>query len=236
VIERARRAGLVAILNAGASLTSSQAAVSLAQKHDLIYAAVGFHPHDAKELTPQALDRLRTLARRPKVVAIGEIGLDYYRDRSPRPVQRRAFAEQLALASELNLPVIVHSREAHEDVLSALEGWRGSGVLHSYSAGTEYLQRVLDLGFYIGISGPVTFRKARQLREVVKAAPLERILIETDCPFLTPEPYRGRRNEPAYVQYVAEAVARSRRTSVEEIARATTDNLGRLFGIPSSEG
>jgi TatD DNase family protein len=231
VIERARGAGLVAILNAGADLPSSRAAVALADTYDFIYAAVGVHPHDAATVTPAVLDELRALARHPKVVAAGEIGLDYYRDLSPRPVQRRAFADQLALAVELHLPVVVHSREAHDDVLAALQGWEGTGVLHSYSAGPERLEEVLGLGFSIGISGPVTFRKADQLRAVAAAVPLERLLVETDCPYLTPAPYRGKRNEPAYVRYVVEAVARARGMPAEAVARATSDNARRLFGM-----
>jgi TatD DNase family protein len=231
VVERARGAGLVAILNVGADLPSSRAAVGLAETHASIYAAVGVHPHDAATVTLAVLDELRTLARHPKVVAVGEIGLDYYRDLSPRPVQRRAFADQLALAAELDLPVVVHSREAHDDVLAALRGWGGSGVLHSYSAGPERLEEVLGLGFSIGISGPVTFRKADQLRAVAVAVPLERLLVETDCPYLTPAPYRGKRNEPAYVRYVVEAVARARGVPAEAVARATAVNAHSLFGI-----
>jgi len=251
VIARAREAGLVAIVNIGTDLASSRAAVALADKYDFIYAAVGVHPHSAKTVTPAVLDELRALACRPKVVAVGEIGLDYYRDLSPRDVQRRAFADQLALATELGLPVVVHSREAHDDVLAALRGWKGfspgggterslspgggtegGGVLHSYSAGPERLEEVLRMGFFIGISGPVTFPKANRLRAVAAAVPLERLLVETDCPYLTPKPYRGRRNEPAYVRYVVEAVARARAMPAEPVAQATADNVRRLFGVP----
>jgi TatD DNase family protein len=210
------------------------------------------HPHDAKTVTAAVLDELRALACHPKVVAVGEIGLDYYRDLSPRPVQQRAFADQLALAAELTLPVVVHSREAHDDVMAVLQEWRGSppggttergasppvgriergvGVLHSYSAGPERLEEVLKLGFSIGISGPVTFPKANRLRAVAEAVPLERLLVETDCPYLTPEPYRGQRNEPAYVRYVVGAVARARGVSAQAVAQATADNARRLFGI-----
>ena len=231
VVERAREAGLVAILNVGGDLASSRAAVALAERYDFIYAAVGVHPHDARTVTPAVLDDLRTLSRHPKVVAIGEIGLDYYRDLSPRPVQRQAFADQLALAAELGLPVIVHSREALDDVLAGLRGWEGTGVLHSYSGGPERLEEVLELGFSIGISGPVTFPKAERLRAVAEAVPLERLLVETDCPYLTPVPYRGRRNEPAYVRYVAQAVARTRGMTAEPLARAAADNARRLFGM-----
>ncbi len=256
VIERAQEAGLVAIVNIGTSLSSSRAAVALAEKYDFIYAAVGVHPHDAKTVTPEVLAELRTLARHPKVVAVGEIGLDYYRDLSPRAVQRRVFADQLALAAELALPIVIHSREAHDDVLAALRRWEGlppgggteggngvlppgggteggNGVLHSYSAGPERLEEVLGLGFSIGISGPVTFPKANRLRAVAAAVPLERMLVETDCPYLTPQPYRGRRNEPAYVRYVIEAVARARGMPAEAVAQATADNTRRLFGVLS---
>jgi TatD DNase family protein len=249
VIKRARKAGLVAIVNIGADVVSSRAAVALSEKYKFIYATVGFHPHGAKDVTPRVLDELRALARHPKVVAIGEIGLDYYRDRSPRPVQRRVFAQQLELATELELPIVIHDRDANDDVIATLRDWatssatfppniggdqggaRGLGVFHTYSAGPERLEEVLALGFYISISGPVTFPKAEKLREVAAKVPLERLLIETDCPYLTPEPHRGRRNEPAYVQYVAEAIARARGISPKAVAKATTDNTRRLFGF-----
>jgi TatD DNase family protein len=256
VIARAREVGLVAIVNAGTNLACSRASVALAEQHDFIYATVGVHPHDAKSITPAMLDKLRTLARHPKVVAIGEIGLDYYRDLSPRPVQRRAFADQLALAAELELPVVIHSRDAHDDVLDMLRDWAHSppsappahggdvptrqsragqggriGVLHSYAAGPGRLDEVLEMGFYIGISGPVTFKKAERLREVAAKVPPDRLLIETDCPYLTPEPYRGKRNQPAYVRYVAQTIARVRGVTHRKIALATTDNARRLFGI-----
>ena len=234
VIERAREAGLVAVLNVGTDLASSRAAVALAEIYDFIYAAVGIHPHDAETATAAALDELRTLARHPKVVAVGEIGLDYYRDLSPRPVQRRALADQLALATELGLPVVIHSREAHDDVLAALREWEGTGVLHSYSAGPERLDEVMGLGFYVSISGPVTFPKSNRLRQAAAAVPLERLLVETDCPYLTPVPHRGRQNEPAYVRYVAQAVASARGMPIETVAEATSDNACRLFGLLQS--
>jgi TatD DNase family protein len=243
VIARAREAGLVAIVNAGTSLESSRASVALADRVDFIYAAVGIHPHDAKTLTPTVLDELRALARHPKVVAVGEIGLDYYRDLSPRPVQRRAFADQLALAAELGLPAVIHSRDAHDDVLDMLRDWLSSppraggtkggrcGVLHSYAAGPDRLDEVLALGFYVGISGPVTFKKADLLRQVAAQVPIDRLLIETDSPYLTPEPHRGKRNEPAHVRYVAQTIARARHVTERKVALATTDNARRLFGI-----
>jgi len=231
VIARAQEAGLVAILDVGADLASSRAAAALAEQNSLVYAAVGVHPHDAERATSAVLGRLRDLARRPRVVAIGEIGLDYYRDLSPRRVQRRVFADQLALAAEVGLPVVVHSRDAHDDIVAALRGWDGVGVVHSYSAGPDRLEEVLSLGFCVGIAGPVTFPKARLLRAVAATTPLERLLVETDCPYLTPQPHRGRRNEPAYVRHVVEEVARVRGEPAELVARATAENAGGLFGI-----
>jgi TatD DNase family protein len=233
-ILRAREAGLVAIVNIGTSLASSRASVALAEQYEFIYATVGVHPHDAKTVDQDVLEELRILARHPKVVAIGEIGLDYYRDYSPRPAQRQAFRDQLALASALGRPVVIHSRDAHDEVLATLQGWEGTGVLHTYAAGPEHLDAVMAMGFYVGISGPVTFPRAERLREVAQAVPQDRLLLETDCPYLTPEPHRGKRNEPAYVRYVAEAVAQVRDTPPERIAGTTTENARRLFGLPGS--
>jgi TatD DNase family protein len=234
VILRAREAGLVAIVNIGTNLASSQASVALAEQYDFIYATVGIHPHDAKTVNQDVLEELRILAHHPKVVAIGEIGLDYYRDYSPRPAQRQAFRDQLALASALGRPVVIHSREAHDEVLATLQGWEGSGVLHTYAAGPEHLDTVIAMGFYVGISGPVTFPRAERLRDVAQAVPRDRLLLETDCPYLTPEPHRGKRNEPAYVKYVAEAVCQIQDASPERIAATTTENARRLFGLPGS--
>jgi len=230
-IARAKDAGIVGIVNVGTSLTSSRASIALAERHDFIWATVGFHPHDAQRVGQAELDELRRLALHPKVVAIGEIGLDYYRDLSPRPDQRRAFAAQLTLAEDLGKPVVVHSRDAHEDVETILDGFGGTVVLHSYSAGLRRLGRALDSGCYISISGPVTFRNAHSLREVAAEVPLDRLLVETDCPYLTPEPRRGRRNEPAHVRYVAGAIAKARRSSPDAIARASVENARCAFGI-----
>ncbi len=257
VIRRAHEAGLVAIVEIGADLESSRAAAALAEAHDFIYAVIGIHPHDATTLNPAALAELRELARHPKVVAIGEIGLDYYRDLSPRGVQRRAFEAQLALAAELGqarglpLPVVIHCREAWDDTLAVLRDYasggqpqegrpqggrpQGSplrwGVVHSYSGGPGRLDEVLALGFCIGLSGPVTFPKSDRLRAVAAAVPLERLLVETDCPYLTPQAHRGERNEPAYVRYVIEEIARVRGVTADEVAQATADNARRLFGM-----
>jgi TatD DNase family protein len=216
----------------------------LAQQHPAICAAVGFHPHEARTLDAVALAELGKLAASPQIVAIGEIGLDYYRDLSPRDAQRRAFEKQLELAAELGLPAIVHDRDAHEDVLAILRNWCAAldarhstlrsraGVLHSFSGDVALAERALALGFYIGVSGPVTYRNAERLRDVVRAVPVERLLIETDAPYLTPHPYRGRRNEPAYVRFVADAVAQVSGLALDQVTAQTTANACTLFGGP----
>ncbi|MBC7259924.1 MAG: TatD family hydrolase [Chloroflexi bacterium] len=237
VLGRAWAVGLVAIVNAGADLPSSRAGVELSAKHERIFAAVGVHPHDAKDLTASALAELEALARAPKVVAIGEIGLDFYRDLSPRPAQRQAFEAQLDLAARLRKPVIVHDRDAHGEVMTILRGWEGAsplpekGVLHCFSGSLEMALEAVELGFLISVAGPITYPNARKLPEIAAALPLDRLLVETDCPFLAPHPHRGKRNEPAYVALVAEAVARARGVPVAEVARITTANAVRVFGL-----
>lgn len=245
VIERARAAGVAAIVNVGTDLQSSQRAVSLAEEYDDVYAAVGMHPHSAKKLDGAALAELRELAQRAKVVAIGEIGLDYYRNLSPPEVQRRAFQAQLAWAARLGKPVIIHDRDAHEEIMKALSDWAekvGSstlagrmGVLHTFSGNLSMAQKAIDLGFYISISGPVTYRNAGQLPDIVRALPLNRLLVETDCPFLAPEPHRGRRNEPAFTRLVAERIAELKGITFEELAQATTANARRLFELANTD-
>jgi len=241
VVERADAAGVGVIVNAGADVESSRRAVALAAQYPGVYASVGVHPHDAKQVDGEALAALRELARQPKVVAVGEIGLDFYRNLSPQDLQRRAFQAQLAWAASLGKPVIVHDREAHAEVLKALTGWAAglagsslaerAGVLHSFSGDLLMARRAIDLGFYISISGPVTYQNARRLVEVVQALPLDRLLIETDCPYLTPHPYRGKRNEPAYVQLVAEEIAKIKGLTLDEVSAATTANARRLFEL-----
>jgi TatD DNase family protein len=236
VIERAANAGVKAIVNVGTDLTSSRAAVALAEAYPQIYAAVGVHPHDAKTMTGEMLEELRALASHPKVVAIGEIGLDFYRDLSPRDKQRQAFQQQLALAREMGKPVIIHNREAHAEVMDILRHWvegshQPAGVLHCFSGDLAMAQEAIELGFYISIAGPVTFKNARRLRELVRQLPLEKLLVETDCPYLAPHPHRGKRNEPAYVKLVAQEVACVKGLSLEEVARITSDNAQSLFAL-----
>jgi TatD DNase family protein len=239
VITRAAESGVTRLVNPGGDLPSSRAAVALAQQYAGIYAAVGVHPHDAKSLDAAALEELMALARSPQVVAIGEIGLDYYRDFSPRDVQRCAFQQQLELAADLGLPVIIHDRDAHDDTLAMLSEWRATlgtrsspfGVLHSFSGDVAVAERAIEVGFCIGISGPVTYRKADRTREVARAVPPDRLLIETDAPYLPPQPYRGKRNEPAYVRLVAQAVAEARGLTLAQVAVQTTANAAALFRL-----
>lgn len=226
--------GIELVINIGADLKSSIASVSLAEKYPNIYATVGVHPHDAKNMDDSTLEILRSLAKRNKVVAIGEIGLDFYYDNSPRDEQRKWFREQLKLAKELDLPVVIHSRDAQQETFDTLkEAQDGTlrGVLHCYSGSKEMAMEYIKLGFYISIAGPVTFKNARVLKEVAKAVPLDKLLVETDCPYLAPEPHRGKRNEPVYVKYVAGTIAELKGISYEELAKATNRNTRELFGI-----
>jgi len=234
VIRRAGAAGVAYLINVGISLESSLESIRLAEKYDFIYAAIGIHPHNAVDAGPGYLERLEKLAAHPRVVALGEMGLDYYRDLSPRPVQQELFREQLKLAKKLRLPVIIHDREAHGDILDILRregaGLPG-GVLHCFSGSWEMAAECLAMGLYISIAGPVTFPKAPRLKDIAGRIPPERLLVETDAPYLTPVPYRGKRNEPARVAYVVEEIARIRGVDKEMLAKKCTDNGKRLFQI-----
>ncbi|HQE98280.1 MAG TPA: TatD family hydrolase [Anaerolineae bacterium] len=248
VLERAASAGVRAAVLPGGTLAEARAAVALAERFAAepcaLYAAVGIHPTDADTLTGDALTELRDLARHPRVVAIGEIGLDYYWPGQPHrswpcaepSQQRKALAQQLELAADLRLPVIIHDRDAHEDTLAMLAEWvQGepdrTGTLHAYAAGPSRLTEALALGFYIGMDGPVTYRKATGLQEVARQTPLERLLLETDGPYLPPHPHRGERNEPAYLPLIAHRIAEARALPVETLAAASTRNACRLFGL-----
>ncbi|HWT03453.1 MAG TPA: TatD family hydrolase [Pyrinomonadaceae bacterium] len=239
VVARAREAGLRAILNVGTGDPHSgslERAVEVAEKYEGVYAAVGVHPHDAKLYDNDAERRiLRLVEESRRVVAWGEIGLDYHYDHSPREVQREVFAMQLRLAREAGLPVVIHSRAADEDTVNVLrEEWAGSprgGVMHCFGGGLRMLGQVLELGFVISFAGNVTFKKAEDLREAARRVPLDRLFVETDCPYLTPVPFRGRRNEPARVVEVARCLAELHGTTVEEMGRLTSDNFARFFGL-----
>ena len=232
-IVRAAAAGVTRIVSMGDSMEASAQVVADAETHPALYAAVGIHPENAAPLTDEMRDRLLAWARRPKVVAIGEIGLDYYweKDADRRLTQRELFAAQLHLAREAQLPVCIHDREAHSDTLRILEeeGQGLTGVLHCYSGSLEMARELWKMGFYIGIDGPLTYKNAAKLPDIVREAPRDRLLIETDSPYLAPVPLRGKRNEPAYVVHVAAKIAEVRGESIEEVARYTTENALRLY-------
>jgi len=222
------------VLNSGADLKTSINAVKLAEKYYCIYAAVGCHPHDSKDMTDETIDIFRNLAKNKKVLAIGEIGLDYYYDNSDRETQKNWFIEQIKLAKELDLPYIVHDRDAHEDILRIMkeEHYDGSrGILHCFSSSVEMAREFIKLGFMISLGGPVTFKNSKAPKLVAYEIPLEHMLIETDSPYLTPEPFRGKRNEPSYVKYVAEEIAHIKNVSVDIVAEQTNKNFKMLFNI-----
>ncbi len=239
VVARARAAGVRAILNVGTGDPHGgnlERAVETAEKYEGLFAAVGVHPHDARLYDDRAEERLiRLVNESPRVVAWGEIGLDFYYDNSPREVQREVFARQLRGAREAGLPVVIHSRDADEETVEIIRAeWEGSGlggVMHCFGGSRATAESVMRMGFFISFAGNVTFKKAEPLREVALAVPLRRLLVETDCPFLTPVPYRGRRNEPAYVVETARCLAGLHGVSAEELGRVTAENFGRLFGI-----
>ena len=233
VLERAAAAGLTAIITVGTTIPDCEKAAALARLHPQVYAAVGIHPHEVKGIDAGTYDALRILARQEKVIAIGEIGLDFFYDLSPREVQLRCFAEQLVLALELDLPVIIHDREAHAETLRILQQQRGRlrGVLHCFSGDAAMARECLEMGFYLSVAGPLTYKKADQLRAVAREIPAERLLIETDCPYLAPQPWRGKRNEPAYVVETARCLAEIRGVAAAELERLTEENTRRLFGL-----
>lgn len=235
---RARAAGVTTLLaiGTGPGPEKLDSALPFAEQHDWIYATVGIHPHEAKEFKLEHMDELRNLARHRKVIAWGEIGLDYFYDHSPRETQHRVFRDQMELAAQAKLPIIIHCRDAWSDCLNLLEEhWRPTGlggILHCFSSTLEDARRGIDLGFLISFAGNSTFPKAQNLRDVAKALPLAAILIETDSPYLAPQPHRGKRNEPAYVAEVARTLASVRNLSADEIAAATSENFRRLFRLP----
>lgn len=233
VMGRAKEAGVLAILNMGDTMESSRQAVELAKEFEGLFAGVGIHPEEAREMTEEDDEQLAAWGKHPKVVAIGEIGLDYYWEKDPerRLLQRKVFVRQLDLARQLQLPVCIHDREAHGDLLSILkkEGRGISGVLHCYSGSLEMAREVFRMGWFIGVDGPLTFRNAAKLPEIVACAPRDMVLLETDSPYMAPVPLRGRRNEPAYVRHVAEKVAELWGVPLEEVARQTTENAKKLY-------
>jgi TatD DNase family protein len=252
VLARAREAGLIRILVPGLEQRSSRAAVRLAESDPMVYAAVGFHPTDLENFSEETFDDIRALANHPKVVAVGEIGLDYYwvKEEEKRGVQREVLKRQLAFAEAVHKPVVIHMREegdawfgqASVDLLEILEEWYSTlreqehplaekpGVLHSFNGNLETAQKAITLNFYIGVTGPVTYKNAEEKRRLIRQLPLEKLLIETDAPFLAPVPQRGKRNEPAFVTYIADKIAEIHMTTREQVANITTENAERLFG------
>jgi TatD DNase family protein len=237
MLERARAAGISTLLAIGTGPGPERldSALPFAEQYEWIYASVGIHPHEAKEVTPRHLEELARLAKHPKVIAWGEIGLDYFYDHSPKDAQTKVFCEQMALAKEAKLPIVIHCRDAWPDCLDLLEKEWGptgiGGILHCFTGTLEQAERGIGMGFLISFAGNATYPKTQHLREVAKALPLERLLIETDSPYLAPQAYRGKRNEPAYVAEVARTLAGVRDLSADEFAAATAANFRRLFGL-----
>lgn len=236
VIERARQAGVEKIIAVGGAgnMTSNTEAVALAESFPDIYATVGMHPHDAKDVGPEDLAELKELSAHPKVVAVGETGLDYYYSHSPHEVQRRVFAQFIHMARETELPIVVHERDAAKDAAELLraEGEANlRGVIHCFTGDYQAACKYLDLGFYISFTGIITFKNADPLREVVRRVPLDRMMVETDSPYLTPVPHRGKRNEPAHVRWVAETIAQVKGVDLETVARVTSENVRDLFAM-----
>jgi TatD DNase family protein len=241
VVRRALDAGVAQMVVPAIDLENCTAVLRLTEQYEPVFAAVGVHPNSTAVLPENWLESVKAFARREKVVAIGEIGLDYHWDDSPKAVQHEALRRQLALAAELGLPVIIHNREASADVIrllaeSPLAGRERPGVLHSFSADWPTARAALDMGFYLGFTGPVTFKKANELREIAAKVPSDKILVETDAPFLTPHPFRGKRNEPGYVRFVAERIAAVRGVDTAVFAAQTTANARRLFEMMPNTG
>lgn len=251
VIERAREAGVTRILTLATDVTSAHAVIALAERFDEVYAAIGIHPESVRDASPEDLTTIRALAAHDKVVAIGEIGLDYYWDKTTADLQGIFFEKQLELAAELNLPAAIHDREAHADIMETLMRMYGTaageegtlrrgvleqkpfrtGVLHAFSGDLEMAKTAFDLGFFVSFGGPITFKNNRGAPDLVRALPLENILIETDAPYLAPHPHRGKRNEPAHVKLVAERLAELKGLSIDQVATQTTKNAQGLFGV-----
>ena len=237
VIERARENGVQYMVNIGCDIESSYRSMELAEQHDFIYATSGIHPHDVKSINGDTYAHLRQVLLHPKVIALGEIGLDFFKNYSPQDVQRTHFRNQIQLAREMSKPIIIHSRDAKEDIIAILSEFypndptAHSGIFHCFSGDQELADKALEMGFYISFSGSVTFKKAEVLREVAKTIPADRLFAETDCPYLTPVPHRGKRNEPAYVNFTAEKLAEIRGLKIDDVQRTMALNFFELFGI-----
>ncbi|WP_028390531.1 TatD family hydrolase [Bacillus cihuensis] len=234
VIQRTKETGVSNMVVVGFDRPTIIRAMELVEKYDFIYAAVGWHPVDAVDMTDEDLNWIEDLASHPKIVAIGEMGLDYHWDKSPKDIQKDVFRKQIKLAKKVKLPIIIHNREATADIVEILKEENAhevGGIMHCFSGSPEIAKECLEMNFYISLGGPVTFKNAKKPKEVAAEIPLDRLLIETDCPYLAPHPFRGKRNEPAYVKLVAEQIAEIKEITFEEVAEATTRNAKKLFGI-----
>ncbi|MDO5017897.1 MAG: TatD family hydrolase [Lagierella massiliensis] len=233
VIQKLQEKFVKYVINPSSDMESSKRVVELSKEYENIFAAVGVHPHEAEDFESKDLEKLRELAKNPKVVAIGEIGLDYFYDNSPREIQKEVFKKQLQLSVELKLPVIIHTREAMGDTFDILNEFKGkvSGVMHCYTGSIEMAKRFMELGFYISIAGPVTFKNATNVKDMAKQIPLDKLLIETDSPYLTPVPNRGKRNDPSNVLYVADMLANLKEISIDEIIENSRENTIKLFSL-----
>ncbi|HYA91546.1 MAG TPA: TatD family hydrolase [Thermodesulfobacteriota bacterium] len=237
VIQRAKASGVEYIFTVGTEKKDWKRALEIADSHPRIYAILGVHPHNAKEIDDQTYPTLRDLCRNAKVKAYGEIGLDFFRNLSPRDLQLKRFREQIGLAKELRLPVVIHDREAHQDTLEILKSERAEecgGIIHCFSGDYEMAKACMDMGFFISIPGSITFKNAEGFRETISRIPLESLLVETDAPFLTPLPFRGKRNEPSYVRYTAQSLAEVKKVSFEKVAEITTENALRVYRLQIS--
>jgi TatD DNase family protein len=234
VIQRASESGVKYIFTVGTEKKDWKRAIEIAQSHPFIYTILGVHPHNAKEIDDQTYETLKVLCKNEKVRAFGEIGLDFYRNLSPREMQLNRFREQIALARELGLPIVIHDRAAHQETLEVLKSEKAGdlgGIIHCFSGDYDMAKECIEMGFYISVPGSITFKNAESFREIVRKLPLESLLVETDAPFLTPIPFRGKRNEPGYVRYTAEKVAQIKKVPFEKVAEVTTGNALRVFRL-----
>lgn len=232
IIQAVHESGVALIMNASCDYGSCIKSLELADKYPFVYASVGWHPHDAKTFNDESENMIRQWCKLPKVRAIGEIGLDFYYDLSERDVQREVFIRQMELASELNMPVVIHDRDAHAECMEIIKKFPSvKGTFHCYSGSAEMAKIILDMGWYLGFTGAITFKNARKSLEVIEMCPLDRILIETDCPYLAPVPFRGKRNDSRYLPYMAQKIAEIKNLSTEDVTKITNENGRRFFGI-----
>ena len=234
VLKRIQEQDIVRVVNPASNLSSARKCIELSEAYDFVYCAVGIHPHDSQEYSQQSLEIIRKMAEHKKVVAIGEIGLDYHYDFSPRDVQKQCFAAHIQLALQLELRLIIHNRESHKDILDIIKaekGYNAGGVFHCFTGSVEMAKEVLDMGFYIALGGAVTFKNAKRPVDVAKYVPIDRLLVETDSPYMAPVPYRGKRNDSGYLSEIIQKISEIRNTDFNDIAMNTTQNANRLFGL-----